>query len=88
MYAIRSYYEGIESHLDYIEDMGFTSVWLNPMLENAMPVASYHGYATTDYYTVDPRFGTNEQFRELTAKMKARGIGMIMDQIVNRNNFV
>ena len=75
--------QGIEDHLDYIEDMGFTSVWLNPVLENAMPVASYHGYATTDYYTVDPRFGTNEQFRELTAKMKARGIGMIMDQIMN-----
>ena len=75
--------QGIEDHLDYIEDMGFTSVWLNPVLENAMPVASYHGYATTDYYMVDPRFGTNEQFRDLTAKMKARGIGMIMDQVVN-----
>jgi len=75
--------KGIEDHLDYIADMGFTSVWLNPVLENAMPVASYHGYATTDYYAVDPRFGTNEQFRDLTAKMKARGIGMIMDQVVN-----
>jgi glycosidase len=75
--------KGIEDHLDYIEEMGFTSVWLNPVLENAMPVASYHGYATTDYYSVDPRLGTNEQFRELTATMKARGIGMIMDQIMN-----
>ncbi len=75
--------KGIEDHLDYIADMGFTSLWLNPVLENAMPVASYHGYATTDYYAVDPRFGTNEQFRDLTAKMKARGIGMIMDQVVN-----
>jgi glycosidase len=75
--------KGIEDHLDYIEDMGFTSIWLNPVLENAMPIASYHGYAVTDYYNVDPRLGTNEQFRELTAKMKARGIGMIMDQIMN-----
>ena len=75
--------KGIEDHLDYIADMGFTSLWLNPVLENAMPVASYHGYATTDYYAVDPRFGTNEQFRDLAAKMKARGIGMIMDQVVN-----
>ena len=75
--------KGIEEHLDYIEEMGFTSVWLNPVLENAMPVASYHGYATTDYYSVDPRLGTNEQFRELTATMKGRGIGMIMDQIMN-----
>ena len=48
-----------------------------------MPVASYHGYATTDYYAVDPRLGTNEQFRKLTAKMKSRGIGMIMDQVAN-----
>lgn len=75
--------KGIENHLDYIEEMGFTSVWLNPVLENAMPVASYHGYATTDYYSVDPRLGTNEQFRELTATMRARGIGMIMDQVMN-----
>ncbi len=75
--------QGIENHLDYIEDMGFTSVWLNPVLENAMPAASYHGYATTDYYAVDPRLGTNELFRELTAKMKTRGIGMIMDQVAN-----
>jgi glycosidase len=75
--------QGIEDNLDYIADMGFTSVWLNPVLEVAMPVASYHGYATTDHYTVDPRLGTNEQFRELAAKMKARGIGMIMDQVVN-----
>ncbi len=75
--------KGIENHLDYIEEMGFTSVWLNPVLENAMPIASYHGYAITDYYAVDPRLGTNEQFRELTAKMKARGIGMIMDQVMN-----
>lgn len=75
--------KGIENHLDYIAGMGFTSVWLNPVLEIAMPVASYHGYATTDYYAVDPRLGTNEQLRQLAAKMKARGIGMIMDQAVN-----
>ncbi len=74
---------GIENHLDYIAGMGFTSVWLTPVLESNEPVASYHGYSTTDHYTVDPRLGTNEQFRELTAKMRARGIGMIMDQVVN-----
>jgi glycosidase len=74
---------GIENHLDYIAGMGFTSVWLTPVFESNEPVASYHGYSTTDHYTVDPRLGTNEQFRELTAKMKARGIGMIMDQVVN-----
>ncbi|MCK5326952.1 MAG: cyclomaltodextrinase N-terminal domain-containing protein, partial [Woeseiaceae bacterium] len=75
--------KGISDNLDYIADMGFTSVWLNPILENAMPIWSYHGYATTDYYLVDPRFGTNEQYRQLVADMKDRGIGMVMDLIVN-----
>ena len=74
---------GIENHLDYIAGMGFTSVWLTPVLESNEPVASYHGYATTDHYSVDPRLGTNEQFRELSAKMKARGVGMIMDLVLN-----
>jgi len=75
--------EGIAEHLDYIADMGFTSVWLMPVLENSVPVASYHGYSTTDFYAVDPRFGTNEQLRQLAADMRAKGLGMIMDQIVN-----
>lgn len=75
--------QGIHDHLDYIADMGFTAVWLNPVLENAMPEASYHGYATTDYYKVDPRFGTNEQYRLLVAAMREHGIGMIMDMIAN-----
>ena len=75
--------KGIGDHLDYIADMGFTSIWLNPVLENAMPEASYHGYATTDFYKVDPRFGSNEDYRELTAKARAKGLGMIMDMIVN-----
>ena len=75
--------QGIADNLDYIVDMGFTSVWLNPILENNEPVASYHGYSTSDYYLVDPRIGSNEQYRQLVADMKARGVGMIMDQIVN-----
>ena len=48
--------EGVRQHLDYIADMGFTQIWLNPVLENEMDKFSYHGYATTDYYKVDPRF--------------------------------
>ena len=51
--------EGVRLHLDYIADMGFTQIWLNPVLDNAMDRSSYHGYAITDYYKVDPRFGTN-----------------------------
>jgi glycosidase len=75
--------EGIADNLDYIADMGFTSVWLSPVVESNVPVASYHGYATTDHYSVDPRLGSNEQFLELAAGMKARGMGLVMDQVVS-----
>ena len=74
---------GIAASLDYVAGMGFTAIWLNPVLENAMPEASYHGYATTDFYRVDPRFGSNEDYRALADAARARGIGLIMDQIAN-----
>ena len=65
--------QGIINHLDYIHDLGFTAIWLNPALENNMEKASYHGYSTTDYYKIDPRFGSNEKFRELALKAKEKG---------------
>ena len=74
---------GIISNLDYINNMGFTSIWLNPVLINDMEVYSYHGYATTDYYKVDPRFGTNDEYIELANKAKGKGIKLIKDIIVN-----
>jgi glycosidase len=74
---------GIMDRLDYIRDMGFTAIWLNPLLENAMPEYSYHGYSTTDFYRVDPRYGSNEQYRELVAVAREKGLGVIMDMIVN-----
>ena len=74
---------GIEASLDYIASMGFTAIWLNPVLENRMPRSSYHGYAITDFYKVDPRYGNNEQYRELARLAKSRGIGLIMDMVVN-----
>ena len=77
--------EGVFDHLDYIADMGFTHIWLNPVLESAMPKASYHGYATTDYYAVDPRFGSNEGYREFVAAAREMGVGVIMDMIVNHS---
>ena len=77
--------KGIRDNLDYIIDLGFTAVWLNPVLENAMPDYSYHGYATTDFYKVDPRFGSNEEYRDFVADAKARGVGVIMDMIVNHS---
>mgnify|MGYP001955061017 CR=1 FL=1 len=77
--------EGIIQRLDYIKDMGFTALWLNPVLENAMDESSYHGYATTDYYKTDPRYGSNELYQTLSKEAKKRGIKLIMDQIMNHS---
>lgn len=74
---------GIEQQLDYIEDLGVTAIWLNPVLENDMEGGSYHGYATTDYYRVDPRFGSNEEYVRLIDKTHQRGMRIVMDMIFN-----
>lgn len=74
---------GIINKLDYIRDLGFTTIWLNPVLENRMPGGSYHGYAITDFYQVDPRFGTNEEYCELVDKAHEKGLKVVMDMIFN-----
>lgn len=74
---------GIRRQLDYIANMGFTQLWPTPLLENDQPEYSYHGYAITDLYKTDPRFGTNEDYRALSKEAKARGIGLIMDVVLN-----
>ncbi|NNC46776.1 MAG: glycoside hydrolase family 13 protein [Winogradskyella sp.] len=75
--------EGITTHLDYIKDMGFTSIWPGPVLINDMKTGSYHGYAMTDFYKVDPRFGTLEDYRTLSSEMRNRNMKLIMDQVAN-----
>ncbi|MEH6535046.1 MAG: glycoside hydrolase family 13 protein [Psychroserpens sp.] len=75
--------EGITNHLDYIQDLGFTAVWPQPMLINDMEQGSYHGYAITDLYKIDPRFGTLEEYQELSQKAKQKGMKLIMDQVAN-----
>ncbi len=75
--------KGIKDHLDYIADMGFTAIWLNPVLENDQERSSYHGYSTTNFYRVDQRFGTNEEYRELCYQAKTKGLKMVMDMIFN-----
>lgn len=77
--------KGIADHLDYIDTLGVTALWLNPVLENDMPGGSYHGYATTDYYKVDPRFGTNAEYAALIDKLHSRGIKTVMDMIFNHS---
>lgn len=74
---------GISNSLDYISDMGFTSIWLNPLLENNMEIYSYHGYSTTDFYKVDPRFGSNAEYRQMADEARSKGLKLIMDMIVN-----
>ena len=74
---------GVSNHLDYIHDLGFTAVWPQPLLTNDMKQGSYHGYAVTDLYQVDPRFGTLQEYKDLSAKLKAKGMKLIMDQVAN-----
>lgn len=75
--------KGIFENISYIKNMGFTSLWLNPVLINDMKEGSYHGYATTDYYSVDPRFGSMKEYIELSLELKKNNIKLIKDIIVN-----
>lgn len=75
--------EGIINHLDYIKSLGFTQIWCTPLIENDEPEYSYHGYAATDFYKIDPRFGTNEQFKLFVSEAKKRNIGVIWDVVLN-----
>jgi len=74
--------EGIISKLDYLKELGVTSVWITPMLENNMWM-SYHGYAATNLYMIDPRFGTNELYQSCVDEAHKRGLKVIMDHVIN-----
>jgi glycosidase len=74
---------GIINSLDYISKMGFTAIWPTPLLENDMPKASYHGYAITNHYKVDPRFGTLNDYKELATKSREKGLKLIFDGVLN-----
>jgi glycosidase len=75
--------KGIADHLDYLNGLGITTVWLNPVQENRMKGGSYHGYAITDFYKIDPRFGSNDDFRSLIAIIHQKGMKMVMDMVFN-----
>ena len=83
--------EGIRQHLDYFKELGVTALWFTPVLENNSPdhgtQSTYHGYATTDYYRVDPRFGSNDEYRRLCDEAHAKGIKIVMDMIFNHSGF-
>jgi len=82
---------GIREHLDYFNELGVTALWFTPVLENDSPdngkVSTYHGYATTDYYRVDPRFGTNQDYREFLDAAHEKGLKVVMDMIFNHCGF-
>ena len=74
---------GMINSLDYFQKMGYTAIWPQPLVENDMPSYSYHGYAITDHYKVDPRFGTLNDYIELSEKAKSKGIKIIYDAVLN-----
>lgn len=74
---------GLRQHLDYIAAMGFTQIWPTPLTENNSTQFSYHGYASTDFYSIDARFGSNAGYRQLVAEARSRGIGVIQDIVLN-----
>lgn len=81
--------EGIRRHLDYFTQLGVTALWLTPVLENNSPddteykQSTYHGYATTNYYRVDPRFGSNDEYKQLVSEAHEKGLKVVMDMIFN-----
>ena len=74
---------GIQQHLDYIKELGATTLWLSPVIVNDMPKASYHGYAFTDHYTIDPRFGGDNAYHSLIDKAHTKGLKVIQDAVYN-----
>ena len=75
--------QGMINHLDYLRELGVTTIWPTPLLFDNEPVASYHGYACADYYRIDPRFGTNELYKQMVALAREKGIKTIMDMVPN-----
>ncbi|WP_316808440.1 glycoside hydrolase family 13 protein [Pedobacter agri] len=75
--------QGVINHLDYLKDLGITTVWMTPEIENDMAKASYHGYAVTDHYKIDPRYGTNELFKKYVETAHAKGMKVIKDIVHN-----
>ena len=75
--------QGIINSLDHIAELGATAIWPTPLLEDNEEAWSYHGYACSDYYHIDPRYGSNELYREMVEKAHAKGIKFIMDMVPN-----
>ncbi len=75
---------GLTQHLDYIADLGATAIWMTPFQENAMGKFTFHGYAMTDMYKVDPRVGTNEEYRKYVAEAHKKDLKVVIDVVFNQ----
>ena len=75
--------QGIIDHLDYVADLGATALWSTPLLLDNQPAESYHGYACSDYYHIDPRFGDNALYRKMVDTAHGKGLKVIMDVVTN-----
>jgi glycosidase len=75
--------QGIIKNLDYLQDLGVTAIWNTPLCEDNDGRYSYHGYAQSDVYKIDPRYGSNEDYKKLSAEMKKRGMKLIKDYVTN-----
>src|SRR3989304_8110813 len=74
--------QGIVDHLDYMKELGVTTVWINPLIENNTKI-SYHGYAATDLYKIDPRYGTNDLYKKLVNEAHNKNLKIILDHVGN-----
>ena len=77
--------QGLINHLDYISDLGMTAIWNTPLLLDDDRHGSYHGYAASDYYQIDPRFGDNELFKEFVSQAHNKDLKVIMDVVTNHS---
>ncbi|HEY6900868.1 MAG TPA: alpha-amylase family glycosyl hydrolase, partial [Puia sp.] len=75
--------QGIINHLDYLQGLGVTALWMTPVLENDMPDRTEHGYAFTDHYTIEPRLGGSDAYRRLADALHQRGMKLIQDAVYN-----
>lgn len=83
--------KGMTQHLDYLQELGVTAIWPTPTLVNDMPKETYHGYAITNYYLTDPRYGTNEEYKNFVDEAHKKGIKIIKDIVFNHcgsENFI
>lgn len=79
--------QGIVNHLDYLQGLGVTTLWMTPVLENDMPNRTEHGYAFTDHYAIDPRLGGSEGYKQLSDALHRRGMKLIQDAVYNHVGF-